>query len=263
MGPPDRLSRAARSLESARELVVVTGAGMSQESGIPTFRDAREGLWARFDPEELATRRAFREDPDRVWGWYCYRRRLVEKARPHPGHHALVRLEGAVPRVTIVTQNIDGLHGRAGSARVLEVHGNLWRFRCFERDHPVELSEEEALPPETEPTRGIAAPRCPRCGSRVRPDVVWFGEPLDEAMLARARSLAGSCDVMLVVGTSGVVYPAAALPGVAGSAGATLIEVNTEPSRLTSQADLFIEGTAGRVLPGLMDRVIEGGGFGG
>lgn len=246
------LSRAAGWLAGAERVVVSTGAGMSRESGIPTFRDAMEGLWARFDPQELATERGFRRNPRRVWSWYAWRRRRVMEAVPHSGYHALVRLEALVPSLTVVTQNVDGLHDLAGSRDVVELHGNIRRVTCLDRHHPFagalpdEGTEEEADPPA-----------CPVCGSPLRPDVVWFGEMLPEAAVERAWRLAGGCDVLLLVGTSGTVWPAAELPHVAARAGARVIEVNPAPSELTPLASVFLRGAAGEVLPRLAAAVQE------
>jgi NAD-dependent deacetylase len=244
------LERAVGALESARLVVATTGAGMSRESGIPTFRDAREGLWARYDPQELATRAGFRADPARVWGWYNYRRAIIARHAPHAGHVALARLEGLLPQVVVVTQNIDGYHQRAGSNVVLELHGSIHRFKCFEHDHPVDVAV-----PFAEADGPIAPPRCERCGSYVRPDVVWFGELLPPGVFERAADLARACDVMLVVGTSGIVHPAAGLPLTARAAGATVVEVNTEPSELTPRVDIFLQGPAGERLPQLVSRL--------
>ena len=240
------LSRAADLLAGAERVVVSTGAGMSRESGIPTFRDAMEGLWAQFDPQELATERGFRKNPRRVWSWYAWRRRKVMEAVPHPGYDALVRLEGLVPSLTIVTQNVDGQHELAGSRDVVELHGNIRRVKCLDRHHPFtgELAEDGAE--ESDP------PRCPECGSPLRPDVVWFGEMLPEAAVERAWRLAEGCDVLLLVGTSGTVWPAAELPHVAARAGARVIEVNPAPSELTPLASVFLRGAAGEVLPRLV-----------
>ncbi len=166
---------------------------------------------------------------------------------PHAGHEALAKLEKLVPQVAVVTQNIDGYHREAGSSTVLELHGNINRFKCFEHDHPVDI--EIPLATGDGPAE---LPRCPRCGSHVRPDVVWFGEMLPPGVFERAESLARSCDVMLVVGTSGFVYPAAALPLAARVGGATLIEVNTQPSQLTEVMDIFLQGPAGDVLSALV-----------
>lgn len=248
------LDRAARALAEAERIVVATGAGMSRESGIPTFRDAQEGLWARYDPAELATRQGFCSDPARVWGWYGYRRRLIHRCEPHAGHGALARMEARVPELVVVTQNIDGLHQRAGSQRVVELHGNIHRFKCFDADHPFE--RDVPLPDQDGPAE---PPLCERCGSRIRPDVVWFGEALPPGVFERAERIASSCDVMLVVGTSGLVYPAAGLPHLARASRATTIEINTQPSELTPHLDIFLSGAAGRVLPLLLARV-EGAG---
>ena len=247
---PEGFERAVRVLVSCRRLVVSTGAGMSQESGIPTFRDAREGLWAKFKPEELATERGFRDNPRRVWSWYAERRRRIETCRPNAGHRALVALEPLVPELTIVTQNIDGLHHAAGSADVIELHGNIRKAKCLDRHHPF-----AGLLPDSSAAQD--PPPCPTCGSPLRPDVVWFGEMLPEDAVERAWHLASQCDGMLVIGTSGAVWPAAELPHVARRAGATVIEVNPEPSEITSVVDVFLGGRAGEVLPLLVRSVQE------
>jgi NAD-dependent deacetylase len=244
------LDRAAEWLANAELVVAATGAGMSKESGIPTFRDAQEGLWARYRPEELATREGFRSDPARVWGWYNYRRGLIARCAPHAGHSALARLEGLVPQVVVVTQNIDGLHVRSGSSTVLELHGNINRFKCFEHDHPAELEV-----PLAEVDGPVEPPKCSTCGSPLRPDVVWYGEMLPPGVFERAELLGRTCDVMLVIGTSGIVYPAAGLPLAARAGGAKVVEVNVERSELTSGMDIFLEGPAGVVLPELVARL--------
>ena len=246
------LEQAARLVAESRVAIASTGAGMSRESGIRTFRDAQDGLWAQYDPEQLATRQGFAADPARVWGWYNYRRGLINRAEPHSGHYALARLEQLVPHFVVITQNIDGLHHRAGTSEVLELHGNIHRFKCFEHDHPVEVEI-----PVGNADGSLEPPKCEQCGSPIRPDVVWFGETLPPEVHQRAEALAAECDVMLVVGTSGFVYPAAALPMVARANGATVIEINTSRSELTSAVDLFCEGEAGRVLPELYGAVEE------
>lgn len=244
------LERAARALGQAELVVVATGAGMSKESGIATFRDALEGLWSKYDPQELATRDGFRRDPARVWGWYNYRRGLIAATEPHSGHHALARLEKLLHRVVVVTQNIDGFHRLVGSTTVLELHGSINRFKCFEQDHPVDIEV-----PIADTDGPLEPPTCPQCGSQIRPDVVWFGEMLPPGLFEQAGALAQSCDVMLVVGTSGLVYPAASLPFAAKASGATLIEVNPEPSEITGAADIFLQGPAGEILPELVSAV--------
>lgn len=249
----DLIEQAVSALARARSLAVLTGAGVSKESGIPTFREAQTGLWVQYDPQELATPQAFRHNPKLVWDWYEYRRQLVVEANPNSGHLALVELEQLVPRVVVLTQNVDGLHQAAGSTDVVELHGNLRRSKCFAncRGDPT-LIDVTALRSES---REASPPLCPHCGGYVRPDVVWFGETLREAALSRAYQASEECDVMLIVGTSGAVHPAAALPAVAKGAGKTVIEVNPEPSGITSFADLILQGPGGEVLPRLVERV--------
>jgi NAD-dependent deacetylase len=244
------MERAARMLAGAHRVVVSSGAGMSKESGIPTFRDAMEGLWANYDPQQLATEAGFRADPRRVWSWYAGRRVRIAQARPNAGHLALVRLAELVPRLTVVTQNIDGLHAQAGSADVVELHGSIRRVKCLDHGHP----SDGPLPPYAEGDEQDPPP-CPVCGSPLRPDVVWFGEMLPEAAVERAWSLAERCDAMLLIGTSGTVWPAAELPLVARRHGARVIEVNPTPSELTHAADVFLAGPAGEVLPALVEAV--------
>lgn len=241
----DALDRAAALVAGAERLVVSSGAGMSRESGIPTFRDAQEGLWARFDPAELATERGFRDAPERVWQWYSHRRARMAECAPHEGHRSLVELEGLLPEMVVVTQNIDGLHQEAGFPDVIELHGSIRRFKCLDRHHPY----------AAEPAESDSPPPCPECGSPVRPDVVWFGEVLPAEATERAWDLARRCDAMLVVGTSGLVWPAAELPHLAAGAGAAVIEINPEPSGITPVADLFLRGGAGALLPELVRRV--------
>jgi len=251
-------SRATRVLLAAERVLVTTGAGMSRESGIPTFRDALTGLWARYDPEELATEAGFRRHPARVFGWYAWRRRLVRAAVPHAGYHALVALERLVPSLAIVTQNVDGLHRRAGSRRVLELHGSLERFSCVDARHPF---PGDAIPlPEADTE--CEPPHCPQCGSRVRPDVVWFHETLPERVTTEAWDLAASCQAMLVVGTSGLVHPAAQLPFIARDAGAMVIEVNPDPTEVSTAAHIVCRGPAGTILPALVAALREGEGEG-
>lgn len=237
----DQIETCARLLAGARSVVVSTGAGMSKESGIPTFRDAPNALWAQFDPERLATRDGFRRDPALVWRWYAERREMIGAAKPNAGHIAIAELESLVGEVTVITQNIDNLHRAAGSKNVIEIHGNIFRYKCFDRGHGVEtLPEMDEVPP------------CCACGSFVRPDVVWFGEMLPEREIERAYAALAMCDVTLVVGTSGTVYPAAGFPVTAKEAGARIIEVNPEKTPLTPEADCFFRGPAGDVLPKLV-----------
>jgi NAD-dependent deacetylase len=245
------LEQAAAALAGADRVAVSSGAGISKESGIPTFRDAQTGLWAQYRAEDLATPEAFRRDPDRVWAWYQFRLERVMQAAPNPGHHALVELEELVTEVVILTQNIDSLHRRAGSRDVVELHGNITRFKCFGncRGDPtlIDLAEIEH---DSE-----HVPTCPHCESLIRPDVVWFGEALPADALERALEVASHCDVMLVVGTSGLVQPAASLPYVAREHGARVIEINPEPSAITPVAQSFLQGPSGQILPQLIEKV--------
>ena len=236
------LAALAERVAQARTLLVLTGAGMSAESGVPTFREAQTGLWARFSPEDLATPEAFAANPERVMDWYRWRRGLVAAAEPNAGHRALARLQRAREGVAVVTQNVDGLHQRAGSTGVVELHGRLSHVRCERCGIAQPWPEDDA--------GGVLAHA--GCGGRLRPDIVWFGEALPEAAWAAAEGLARAADVVLVVGTSGLVHPAAALPGIARRAGAYVIEVNPRPTPLGPQCDACIAGTAAEVLPGLL-----------
>ncbi|MFO1394739.1 MAG: NAD-dependent deacylase [Steroidobacteraceae bacterium] len=236
--PVAPLAAAAAALATARRVCVLTGAGISAESGIPTFRDAMTGLWSRFRPEELATPEAFERDPEFVWRWYEERRRRVAAAEPNPGHLALAELERLVPALTLVTQNVDGLHQRAGSRDVHEYHGSLMRDRC---------TVEGTVAHRAAATSGV--PRCARCGGLLRPDVVWFGETIPEAPMRAAREAAATCEVFVSVGTSSVVYPAAGLADVARAAGSTIVEVNPDLTALSDAADIRLAGAAGSMLP--------------
>lgn len=240
----EALERARAAFAGARHVAVLTGAGVSAESGIPTFRGAQTGLWAQYDPMQLATEHGFRADPALVWGWYAWRRGLVAQAAPNAGHRALAAAEARFDRVSVITQNVDGLHARAGSTAPIELHGNIMRTVCLERCGFSE-ARPDRLPSGT-------PPRCPRCGSWLRPDVVWFGEMLDPQTLADAVAEADACSVMLVVGTSGLVHPAAGLPAAAKQAGATVITVNPEPTELDGIAAVRVRGKAAEVLPLLL-----------
>ena len=234
--------RLLQKFRGARRVVALTGAGISAESGIPTFRDAQTGLWARFRPEELATAAAFRRDPKLVWDWYAWRRGLVARAEPNAGHRALARVEGLVPEFTLVTQNVDGLHLRAGSQRVIELHGNIHRTKCFKEDVVV----EGGVPAPDGP------PRCPRCGAPLRPDVVWFGESLPPQALAAAEAAVRECDLLFSIGTSAAVFPAAQFPVTALQSGAMVVEINKDRTPLTGVATFSLLGQAGEILPRLL-----------
>lgn len=248
---PDTFLRAAEAIFRADSLVVSSGAGMSQDSGVPTFREAQGGLWSEYSPTDLATPTAFAREPDLVWAWYMQRTHRLTEVEPNRGHIAVAHLERVVPRVVVITQNVDGLHERAGSSDIIELHGRLGRYKCFAACQgdptPVDLAAVQY--------GDTHAPECPHCGGLVRPDVVWFGEPLPAHALQRAFDEVSRCDVLLVVGTSGVVQPAASLPGVARAAKALVIEVNSSPSLLTPRVDVFLQGKAGELLPKLVDRV--------
>ena len=236
-----------RRLAEADRVAVLTGAGISAESGIPTFRDPG-GLWQRFRPEELANVRAFLNNPVLVQGWYAHRRRLAGETEPNAGHCALAELEGLVPHFTLVTQNVDDLHRRAGSLNVIELHGNITRSHCIDCG---EAAGEEELAPLAEGTPA----RCRACGGLVRPDVVWFGEMLPEGAMEAAAEAARAADVFLSIGTSAVVYPAAGLPLLAAESGAYAAEVNVERSAVADRMHEVVIGPSGAVLPELVAAV--------
>jgi NAD-dependent deacetylase len=229
------------ALRDSSRTVVLTGSGISAESGVPTFREAQTGLWERFDPQELATPEAFARDPRLVWDWYAWRRKLVAEACPNPGHLAIAEMQHLVQNLTLVTQNVDGLHQRAGSRDVIELHGNIRRTKCPVEGTTVDNYDESESPP-----------LCPSCGAPLRPDVVWFGEMLPAEAIEAASEAALGADVFLSVGTSSLVYPAAGLPFEAVENGATLVEVNPETTPLTPRADFTLHGPAGDVLPRLI-----------
>ncbi|MCS6836583.1 MAG: NAD-dependent deacylase [Anaerolineae bacterium] len=236
-------------LRAAQRIAILSGAGASKESGVPTFRDAMDGLWAKYDPTQLATPQAFRANPRLVWEWYAYRRDLVRQARPNPGHYALAQLQHLRPQTVLVTQNVDELHEQAGSHQVIHLHGRIFQTKCFAdcRGSPT-LVDEDALPP-TE----VVPPPCPHCGAPLRPNVVWFNEALPIEALQRAYDAFATCDLALVVGTSGLVHPAAGLPYLAKQRGVPLIEVNPHESAITHQSDIWLDAPAGEVLPRLLE----------
>ena len=254
------LQTVAEALRTARHVVVFTGAGVSAESGIPTFRDALTGLWQRFDPAELATPEAFRRDPALVWGWYEWRRARVLAAQPNPAHRAIAELAGLVPRLTLVTQNVDDLHERAGSGGVVHLHGSLHAPRCFACARPFTGLAADLREPEE--GRRIDPPRCAHCGGPVRPGVVWFGEELPAQALEQAFAAAQSCDLLLSVGTSGVVYPAAQIPRLALQAGARVVHVNMQPVEVGGAREVSLVGAAGELLAALVERVKAADGAG-
>lgn len=244
----DRIGEAARAISAARHVCVLTGAGISAESGIPTFRDAQEGLWAQYDVLDLATPEGFARDPELVWRWYEWRRDLIRRAQPNRGHAALARLAARVPRLTLVTQNVDGLHQRAGSTGVIEYHGNILRDRCTVEQAVADRSGES----------GGSLPRCAACGGLLRPDVVWFGESIPRDAMLLADLAAEDCDVFLSVGTSSLVYPAAGLAEVALRRRVPVVEINPNATDLTPQADIVLSGPSGQLLPALLDAIGSG-----
>ena len=234
------LITARQWLSEAERVAVLTGAGISAESGVPTFRGTG-GLWREYRPEDLATPDAFARDPKLVWDWYDWRRGLIAGTEPNAGHHALARMEQRLPRFSLITQNVDGLHDLAGSRRVHKLHGDIWELRCTVCAH---RGINRAVPLPEIP------PRC-ACGALLRPGVVWFGEMLPAEVLEQAWADASACDLFLVVGTSALVHPAAALPKAAAARGARVIEINTEETSISGSADLVLRGTAAALLPAL------------
>lgn len=241
--PPELIAH----LRLARHVVVLTGAGISAESGVPTFRDAQTGLWEQYEPEELATPQAFQRNPRLVWEWYVWRRQLVQQAQPNAGHRALANLAALVPKLTLITQNVDGLHEQAGSQQVLHLHGSIMRTKCIAHNHPVDKW----------PATDESPPRCPICHSYLRPDVVWFGENLPVEALHTAVQAARSCQLFLSIGTSGLVHPAASLPLEALQHRIPVVEINPTPTPLTSYADFVLPYAAGVVLPQLVQVLWE------
>lgn len=234
------------SLREAERVAVFTGAGVSAESGIPTFREAQTGLWARYDPMQLASPEAYERDPATAWDWYQWRRELIARTRPNPGHYALVELQRALTDLVIVTQNVDGFHALAGSTGVLELHGNIQRNICSHSRRPIdadwiERHADRRPPPSPHHPDGLA-----------RPDVVWFGEALDSEVLEAAFSVAEDCQVMLTAGTSGAVQPAASIPVAAAQAGALLIDINPQENEISRMAHWHLAGLSASWLPAIV-----------
>lgn len=227
----------------AKRVVVITGAGISAESGVPTFRGPN-GLWRRYRAEDLATPQAFQGDARLVWEWYDWRRRLISGKEPNAGHLAIAAMEDLFEEFLLITQNVDGLHRKGGSTKLVEIHGNIWKVRC--------MAEGKVFPNSEVPLREVP-PRCD-CGALLRPDVVWFGESLSETDLADSYAVLKECDCLLVVGTSAVVQPVASFPTIARNGGAFIVEVNVEPTPISEWVDESILGKSGQVLP----RLVEG-----
>jgi NAD-dependent deacetylase len=233
-------------LSHANHVVVSTGAGISAESGIPTFR-GKEGLWKKYRAEELATPTAFAQNPNLVWEFYEWRRGIIAEKEFNPGHKVLARWENIFPVYSLITQNIDGFHQKAGSKNVLELHGNIWKLRCTEEGT---ITENHETPLKKSP------PLCPDCGALLRPHVVWFGESLSPTVLQKAFQLSSECNMIFVVGTSAFVQPAASLPLAAAEAGAKIVEINPDPTPLTPYADFSFREKAGQILP-LIDEELK------
>jgi NAD-dependent protein deacetylase/lipoamidase len=231
------------ALQPASRVAVITGAGISAESGIPTFRGAG-GLWRSFRPEDLATPQAFARDPATVWAWYRWRQRLIADAAPNAGHSALAKLQASRPGWRVLTQNVDGLHQRAGNDAVVELHGSIWRTRCVSCGRPGD-SNAQCAEDETAPL-----PLC-RCGSLMRPAVVWFGEALDPQVMKTARAIVEEADAVIVVGTSAVVFPVAALPLAARARNVPIVEINVEDTPLTAHVTHVVRASAATALPAL------------
>lgn len=244
------LSLVVEWILSAKKIVVLTGAGVSKESGVPTFREAQTGLWERYDPHELATPEGFLKDSNLVWSWYDWRRKLVMDVEPNAGHVALAELERCLPDTTkflLITQNVDDLHRRAGTPNPIHMHGSILAFKCFDAGHP-----QKSVPV------GLKEPPKCECGSLIRPDVVWFGESLDERVLEDSFGHAESCDIIFVVGTSGLVQPAASLPYVVKQRRNKVVEVNPDSTPISSIADVVLQGPSGDILPRLLAKVKAG-----
>lgn len=237
--------RLLAAISAAHSITALTGAGISKESGIPTFREAQTGLWAQYDPMELATPQAFQRNPRLVWEWYQWRRDLVSRAEPNPGHHALVELAKFIPNFHLITQNVDGYHQQAGSRNVIELHGNITRTICSkERTVHQVWEESDDLPPS-----------CPDCGAYLRPDVVWFGENLPAGAISQAYHHAENAQIFFSIGTSSLVEPAASLARLAAQGGAILVEINLQDTPLTPIADYFLCGPSGVILPKLVSQL--------
>jgi NAD-dependent deacetylase len=250
MPESDPIIRAAEILNACKRPAVLSGAGVSKESGVPTFRDALDGLWAQYDPQQLATAGAFQCDPKLVWDWYEFRRGLVREAKPNPGHYGLAQLEQRFPDLRVITQNVDDLHEQAGSSHVIHLHGNIAQSKCFFDCQSVPtLVDISTITWDVE----SGPPPCPHCGRHLRPNVVWFGEmlPLDQLEAAKVASV--ECDVMMVIGTSGLVTPAADLPFYAKRSGAQIIEINPDHSMITRIADVKVSAPSGEAMPKILE----------
>lgn len=236
-------------LRNSKSVAVLTGAGVSQESGLRTFRDAQTGLWSQYKPQDLASPEAFQRNPKLIWDWYSWRREAIKGVRPNPGHYALVEMSHSVKNFSLITQNVDGLHRLAGSQQLIELHGNINTVRCSECGRISEEWDDD----------GSEVPRCKECNGLLRPNVVWFGEPLPRKEFETAVSVARTCDIFFSIGTSAEVQPAASLAYAACHRGAIVIEINIEVTRFTPKADYILRGKSGEILPALVNalRTVE------
>ncbi|MGX1186118.1 NAD-dependent deacetylase [Pseudomonas sp. F-14 TE3623] len=247
------IKAAAELIAGAKRIVVFTGAGISADSGIPTFRDPLTSIWAHYDPEKLETANAFRENAALVWGWYLWRRALVAQASPSAAHLAVAQLAQTGREVTVVTQNIDDLHERAGSSGVIHLHGALDLPKCFACHRtPASVSLDHQFVSEG---LSVEPPRRPRCNGKLRPGVVWFGEDLPTAVWKRAVQAAQGCDVLLSIGTSGVVFPAAEIPRIALKSGARVVHINTTETPLESPLEMSLVGRAAICVPAIVSPI--------
>lgn len=241
-------------LQKAKKVVFFTGAGISADSGIPTYREKLSGIWAGYDPRDLETAKAFREDPALVWGWYLWRRLRFAQAEPNAAHLAVARMAGSQRQVSVITQNIDNLHERAGSLNVVHLHGSLAMPKCFACHRPGVVSPDQSAVPDIGAL--IEPPRCQRCNGKMRPAVVWYGEDLPPQAWKAALLLVKDCDLMISVGTSGIVMPAAGLPDLALASGASVIHVNKADVAMGDEREFMLMGAAADVLPMLLERIL-------
>lgn len=232
-------------IKNSSHTVVITGAGVSAESGVPTFRDAQTGLWAQYEPTELATPEAFQRDPKLVWDWYASRRETVLSVKPNPGHFALAQLGQLIEKMTLITQNVDGLHQAAGSPDVIELHGSIMRAKCFQC-----LAVSKGWPDDSK----HQPPKCQLCEGLMRPDVVWFNESLPRQAILEAAQAVEQCDLFFSIGTSSMVHPAASFAFTAVENQATVIEINPTETPLTPEANFVLSGPSGKILPRIVER---------